>query len=861
MTLSQFGFQGSGGYVQQGFLQGTQVAQMLPGQGSALWIVKMGARLKNIMPSSTIAFALWNGGTTPGAKLGNSDRYALPYSSDVFTTTRKLQAAVLTTSGQSLALGHLILGTASGDVNDWYAIYDGGTSHNSYYRGPGISSIQDPFGVANDTNVDGMNVWIYAQINRAPNTPTISAPANGSTVNTGTPTITGNFSDPDEVLYDTDGTTVLFNTGSADKMKAYQIVVKNSSGVTVWSSGVVNASGSEQTNRQFSMVVGTTLASGVYTLQTKVQDLAGAWSTNWSSTTFTVSVAKAIATAPSTKQTSLTPSYTGQYTNTTTDTATQYQMRILRNGGPIFTSAAITLSPALTNGQSITATTAALGAPTLSQGVDYQVQYMFRYGASNLWTPWSDPLSFRENGPPSKPTNVKPSGVNIGRPSYPTITAQLSDLDDTASSLTATVEITRPDNSVVTMTTGTNDGTGKWTQTTTVTQFTALDGVYKVRVQAKDTAGLTSPWSDYATITWGSYPVIAVTSLTPKDASGNVTGKPMTLDWTVAGTDTPTSTQQYSWYIQVLSPDFKTSYYESGWQYNQTTISTFSPNANFVNNGDYVVVLWVYDSSGFYSNNISSIHVQYTPPASITPSVNPVPSQWETMDEASMVQLNWTASGITPSSFNNYRVWRKTTGDWKTIAIITDQSQVQYLDRTPPVGAVSYAVTVEQQIAEAAVPSNRVEVATVLSFNGSILTDIYPDAVQGVTLLYGTGRSETVDPDITFLPDWDGPPTGLQGASSSRQIQVSAIIPPDAWLQQNGLPARDAYIDAVRQLTPARRLTATTLAPRILCYRDGRGRYGYFMQNSPAQISDDYQYGTASVSLSLQEVSYDGDLS
>lgn len=855
MSLTVYGYQGSGTLFQVGYLQGMEMGQTLPAPGKAIWIVKAGASIKNLMSSSTIAFGVWATGTTPGALLGTTDRYALTFSADAFTTRRAMQAPVLIASNQKFTIGHNILGTASGDINDWFALFDN-SGYPSYSRGPVVNGLQDPFGTATDTNHPGLRVWVYAQANRSPDRPTNVAPADGTVVTTGTPTFTGTFSDPDEIIYDTDNSTVLFNVGQADKLKAYQIrVVNNATGAQSWSSGVVQANSSQQAARQFSQVCGTTLAGGVYTLHIKVQDQANAWSSE-SSTTFTVSVATGAMTAPTGTIFSTSPSYTGKYTATGGNTANQYMMRLLRNGGEIDRSAAIATS--LANGASITASTATLGFPTLTNGVNYQVQVMFRYSASNIWTDWSDALSFRVNGAPAKPTNLSPNGDSYGRPAYPTLKGKVTDSDDADDQLAVTTEVTRPDSSTINLVNPTyNYSTGQWEQTTGPTTIPAgNDGVYQFRMKGTDPHGLVGPWSDYATFGIGNFPAITNVTVTPTDGV-NITGAPVTFTWQTDGTSTPTSDQQASRVITIYDPA-GVAVLVSDHPF-QTTTYTTSNTIWEKNNTTYTYTIAVTDSAGLTGTYSGSFHVQYTVPAAITPTASPVSSSWETLDQASMTQLTWDASIVDPSIFNNYTVWRWSGVDWVALAKITDQSQTTYLDRIPPSGAVIYAVTQETQVNEASLRSDYVQETITLSFAGTILTDVFSNAPEGITFMFGNddgGRQETIDPDVTFMPSWDAPPTGLQGGRSARQFQFTATIPPDVWLQTNGLPGHDQYVQAFRDLVPARRDNSNRLVPRILCYRDSRNRRAFVMTSSAPTITDNFKFMTTDISISLQEVSY-----
>jgi hypothetical protein len=850
MSLTVYGYKSSGGFSQIGFLAGTAVAQNLPAPGRPVWLVKAGAQLKKLMPASTIALAVWDTDGTPNELLVTSDRYSLPFSASAFTTERALNSPLLLDAAQNVSVGYLPLGTASGDINDFFALFQGGAS--AYFRGPGLSVTPDPFGTATGISESGLRVWVYGQVNRAPNTPTNIAPSNGATLTTAQPVISGDFRDPDETLQDTNGAT-LFGVGSADKLAAYQIVIKLG-GVTKWNSGPQDANGSMQTARRFTATCPVTLGSGNYTLQTRVQDQAGAWSA-WSNTTFSVATAAVVLQgSPTGKITDLSPDFQATFVTTGTDSTDQAKVRILKNGGVIGTSGAITFTvgPNATG----TITYASTGFADRGAGVDYQYQVQMRYGASHLWTPWSDPRSFRTNGAPNKPAISFPSGQSFGRPAYPTITATVRDDDDADNLLTVATEVTRPDNSVITLSNPTyNYQTKQWAQTTGPTTIPAgNDGTYKVRVRGTDPLGAVGPWSDYATFGIGNFPAITNVTVTPTDGT-NITGAPVTFTWQTAGTSTPTASQQARRVITITDAATGEDVLVSDHPF-QTTTYTTSNTTWERNETDYLYTIAVTDGLGLVGTYSGSFHVSYTPPDQPT-GVNAMPlgSDYDRPGQESMAQIQWDQSSADPGTWLAYDVSRWDGSSWILIGSVETQEQTAYLDPIPPLGAVSYAVTQRVQVNEAEVSSDPALAEVVIAFDGMVLTDVAADATDRVTCLGYERRDETVTPDVVYLPSWSGPPLALQGAATSRRMTVTAKVESDVWRTQQGLPGNQTTVDAILGLANVR-VTDTGIAPRVLCYRDNRGRRLFCQFDGDVTAEDDAEFNLTALSFTLREVAF-----
>lgn len=140
------------------------------------------------------------------------------------------------------------------------------------------------------SNEGQLMIHVNAEQNIKPNLPTGLSPSGSNLLISTKPTLTANFSDPNEVL----------NNGAAyDKLTSTKVTVRTGSatGTIVWQS-TYNNSASEQAAKRSSVVCGVTLSYGVtyyYTVEHK--DIGGLWS-SVASTSFSIKSPNAEPYAP-----------------------------------------------------------------------------------------------------------------------------------------------------------------------------------------------------------------------------------------------------------------------------------------------------------------------------------------------------------------------------------------------------------------------------------------------------------------------------------------------------------------------------------------------------------------------------------
>jgi len=450
-----------------------------------------------------------------GAVMTGSITPFIGYAGDAFS---------LAVSSAGAGLGHGMIQKSS--------LAAGHGNYSFYNRSNGSSSLTDPIGGTPVTS-GWMAVWANAEINVAPNTPTNVAPTGTLSSTDLTPQIEADFSDPNETLP---------NGAAFDYLnKVYIQVRRKSDGVMFWDSGGLTASSSERSAKRSSKAyAGTTLVAGTtYQQRTQHTDRAGAKSA-WSAwTDFTIAGGGSVtgATGVAGKQNSQTPGPFVAQWNHPSLSANRAIIRIEDNAGNVLQTmstgspATITSTP---SGSTFSVPWADTGFSALPRTTDPNEPYRWRAKARDTggtWSPdWSGSRTFTVNATPNVPTLV---GLSDGKvvTAPPLLSVSATDVDDSAGSLTVTIEIKRVDTTTVTRTATWNPANSRYEyQTVTATDLQSTFQTIQWRARASDGTS-TSAYSGYRSFVYSNGPVV---SLTAPTAGAVNAASSITVSWNVS---------------------------------------------------------------------------------------------------------------------------------------------------------------------------------------------------------------------------------------------------------------------------------------------------------------------------------------
>lgn len=830
------------GYTNSGQARGS-IMGTVPGPS---WLIEFGGRVgKQTSTNTTGQFAAYAySGSTVTTLLVASNQFTLDtlmadsYSGRDFLATPA--APYKLASGQATSLHFL---TPSG-----YGAFGQDNSGHLMHDRSGISSFPSSYGGTSSAQ-GKMALWIEYQVNRAPKIPT-GITLNGVALGAGThvtadttPLVHGLFRDDDEELYV--GTRLVWGVGSADKIAGYQVVfARVSDGGWQYDSGYVGANSTDQSQRDFDHQC-TAIVPGAYTVYTRVWDQHGAVS-DWSSNPVTIASATVETTGnPTGKQTTLTPtSFAFKFVNSTADSATNVQLQLYQNGVLIGTSPEIAKTVAANATSTIT--WAETGFGSLSWGTNYSYKVRAKY--VGIWTDYSNERTFYTNAAPSKPTGLSPNGGAFA--SLPTLSATMADPDDATSALTVSWEITQPNATVVTMSGGTTSGNIRMIATT-ATQVSA-QGTYSWRVQTTDPTGLQSPWSDYASFAFGSYPAVAITAVTPGTTSAITSSNP-TIDWTVGGSHSPTSTAQTAYVVNVYEAGTNNLKWTSSRQVSQATIHQVT-GIFLLNTKQYEVEVIVENNVGLSGSSGRTLFtIALVPPASLASfSVQARTLQGDLTGRPSGVELIWTPSSVTASTFLRYELIRESSKGAIKLLEIASQPVGYWVDPVPPTGEdVTYRI--RQVITSGAdeLPSGYMSGSVRVDSSALTLTDVVEGASRHAVFPIVTSIEEKPMTDEAVVQTWEELPTSLVGTLEATSYSISAKIRDYPGQTVSALVQKQA----VRELFRKRLDANGRKYPRILCLRDQTNRY-HFGRASNLRMRDGALLGQADIQFDFIEVSF-----
>lgn len=574
-----------------------------------------------------------------------------------------------------------------------------------------------------ESNQGHMSVCVVGYTNTAPSKPSALSPSGSIADGDLTPQMQSTFDDAEELL----------PGGIAwDYVTSVRIQVQTSNGASTKWDHTYTANSTERANDRTNITyAGQALTAGTtYRWRILHTDRAGAqtWS-DW--VTFNINPGGTVATptAPTGKQTTLTPSgATAKWTHAGGLSMNAAIARLYNDSGQLMDTSG-TITKSATNGGTFTLTWAEMGFPSLVQGEGYSVEIKGR-DTGSVWSPYSGKKSFTVNATPLTPSGLSPSGTVT---SLPKLSGKTSDPDNTTSTLTMTVEITRANDTVVTRTVPYVSGTTFSYQTTT-TDLPAPQ-TFSYRMKASD-GSFTSAWSSPVTVIYGTGPAVTITS--PADNAVLTTSTP-TITWTAAG--------QVQRIVVVSDLEDGSVVHSSG--YGTTTSQTYTIPAGILRNDkSYEVVVGVTNAvplQGVASPLTFSL--SFVPPDPITGFVA-YPIQVGSDLIPSAIEMDWDMSIYPQSQFAGYDIFRRALsgayepGEEQLVWLrrITSPLQTTFVDYHARSGVAWEYIATQSIIQDAdVIQSEDVTVQSQIELDDVLLVSALDPTVYRMNLRYTPG--------------------------------------------------------------------------------------------------------------------------
>lgn len=572
------------------------------------------------------------------------------------------------------------------------------------------------------SSVEGhLTVYLEGYVNEAPEAPSNLSPS--GTINDTAPTFTATFRD----LNGSYGASSGLGVDSGDQVNQYTIQVRRVSDGTMYWDQTYTAGSSEKSSDAISRAYGgSALTRGTaYEWRIRASDDFSAWG-DWSAwTSFTPANLGYVTLDgnPTGTVQDNTPDFEGRWTHQSATAMTQAKVRVLSASGTVLqTSAAFAkaVASSASPGTLFTCTWAETGFSTLAWGTSYQYQIQGYDGAQ--WSDWSNARPFATNAAPTVPSSLSPSGGTIFT-SRPELSFAMTDADDTtATGLTATIRITRPDTSTVDVTPTYDATSGRWEFQTTATELSAY-GTYSWKATGYDgtlysgeaTALASATWSSSATFQYQTGPTVTVSS--PADGA-TVTTASLTVSWTASA--------QAKYQVIVYADGTTTTVYDSG-LITSTATSHAIPSGYLRNNTSYDLKVRVQDSTPLdgYSA-IVNITVAFTPPTAVA-NFQATPVQIGFDPFATAIRLTWDQTSYSAPTFVNYTITRSADGGPDEAEIIltriTAPGTVAFVDYTPCSGyGYTYGIAVTTLTGVDELESTPVTASASVTLAGTVLT-------------------------------------------------------------------------------------------------------------------------------------------
>lgn len=683
------------------------------------------------------------------------------------------------------------------------------------------TSFPSPFAPTQQTQEGRLSLWAEVMANRAPLTPSGLSPDPDSVTIDTTPELGADFRDLDETV---GGASV----GQADSLSAYQFEVWNDAGTTrLQTSNKLNATTAQKTARR-ALWTPATLSAGRFQFRCILYDRFGTPSRQ-ASWRVTVSTGGAMVNprlvpgalvAPNVTNFQ-SPNFGGQWTSAAGVSTATMQTRVLNEDGTI-ARALDDRAFVVPAGASFTLFMEPRGWAPLPTGKRYQIELkaMDQFGGD---TPWVRTPLFLVNGPPNTPTR-RSRGPS---PSYTTraiVSATLTDPDHDSSELVPDFRV-RPlnDTGAGVAIAATYLGEDEWEAANTATSMPTL-GSYQWSVAVTDPYGASSARSTWYGVNWVTPATITITA----PASGTIgTGRP-----TVTATADRAIASYRVRLIETVTGGATLIASDSGTVV-AASISHTVPAGKLRNGRTYTIDVAVTTADGLTTTATATVTVSYTAPAALSNvTAAPIPAAFENpADPASwsIIQVSWTpptTTAIPDDQFGGYLLRRRsvTTGVEETVALQRGRGEAVYRDRTPQSGETYAYTPVALRLINLLdwVESAPVSVQAVVRLRHTIISEIAPDGLS-LPLRYWSRRGDAPQRDIEIIPTLGRKAVAFQGLTDYAVIsgQFTVLAQPEV-----GATVED-QLAVARELRKPDEDELGRPRPKLLCYRDPRGRVLY----------------------------------
>lgn len=666
-----------------------------------------------------------------------------------------------------------------------------------------------------------MTVWARARKNSPPAAPSKVSPANGGQTTDQRPTIAGDFRDPDETLTG-------FAIGQADKMSAYQVIVYNAARTAVvWDSGVVTASATERANRRFAIRPVSNLASNLrYTVQARVRDDVGAWSTatSWS---FTVLAGGAtMPTGPTGRVTTQSPTMSFDYAHRDGTPLASVDVEI-RTGAGAVANGPTNIPYALASGGSgLIAYPAAW--TMLPRGADYTVRTR-PVDANGVVGAWTTGPAFRVNALPPAPANMVPaSGEARSRIGVFRLTASTDADGDPPSGYVAEAWVRKTSAPDVLhtfpMTFQGMSGSLAVFEGAPSPDFMNTWEAYEWSAQMHDQFGEAGAWSGYTSFTYAQPPAISITAPATSTIAGqaDVTVATPTVTFT---SDPAAAKQRVRW----VDAETRITVHDSGLV--TATGSDRVASGEIRTGRSYDLVVGVQTGLGIYGEVVKRVSVAFPPPATLTDQVMTlVEGKFDSAGMPTVFQLAWTDPSTDESTFQGYGIYlQEGTGTPQLVAVERNMTTRTFvpefarLDTTVRMWATRFERKGDDLLEGE--PPTVIPAASLPYFGGTIISDLDSPGENRVVAAWWLSRKETPVRAREQRDGWGRYPTVSVGERRYERIEGEwDVINEPNFSSVELKNAMVALSDPVSEQRLIHGRLQHVLRPRKLCYRDATGR-------------------------------------